>query len=179
MSIYRPYDPNLWDDRQAVIKIIKEMRSGKSYDHFKNKFFDPNKQREYDSISDDNKIMLRINPSLSSFKYNEDDTRQSTAIREIAPDTVQKKLSTVVQVNSGDTIVLGGLIAQSKGKDNSKVPFLGDIPVLGNAFKSTKDSLRTTELVFIITPRIVDISNPTPINQSLKDLGFSRSIYER
>lgn len=130
-------------------------------------------------VSDDNKIMLRINPSLSSFKYNEDDTRQSTAIREIAPDTVQKKLSTVVQVNSGDTIVLGGLIAQSKGKDNTKVPFLGDIPVLGNAFKSTKDSLRTTELVFIITPRIVDISNPTPINQSLKDLGFSRSIYER
>ena len=130
-------------------------------------------------VSDDNKIMLRINPSLSSFKYNEDDTRQSTAIREIAPDTVQKKLSTVVQVNSGDTIVLGGLIAQSKGKENTKVPFLGDIPVLGNAFKSTKDNLRTTELVFIITPRIVDISNPTPINQSLKDLGFSRSIYER
>ncbi len=130
-------------------------------------------------ISDDNKIMLRINPSLSSFKYTEDDTRQSTTIREIAPDTVQKKLSTVVQVNSGDTIVLGGLIAQAKGKENSKVPFLGDIPVLGNAFKSTKDNLKTTELVFIITPRIVDISNPTPINQSLKDLGFSRSIYER
>ncbi|QCD47090.1 pilus (MSHA type) biogenesis protein MshL [Campylobacter rectus] len=128
-------------------------------------------------VSDDNKIMLRINPSLSSFKYNEDDVRQSTKIREIAPDTIQKKLSTVVQVNSGDTIVLGGLIAQSKGKENTKVPFLGDIPVFGNAFKSTKDNIRTTELVFIITPRIVDVSNATPVNQSLKDLGFSRSIY--
>ena len=130
-------------------------------------------------VSDDNKIMLRINPSLSSFKYNEDDVRQSTSIREIAPDTIQKKLSTVVQVNSGDTIVLGGLIAQSKGKENSKVPLLGDIPVLGHAFKSTKDNIKTTELVFIITPRIVDVSNATPINQSLKDLGFSRSIYEQ
>jgi pilus (MSHA type) biogenesis protein mshL len=130
-------------------------------------------------VSDDNKIMLRINPSLSSFKYNEDDVRQSTSIREIAPDTIQKKLSTVVQVNSGDTIVLGGLIAQSKGKENSKVPLLGDIPVLGHAFKSTKDNIKTTELVFIITPRIVDASNVTPINQSLKDLGFSRSIYEQ
>ena len=130
-------------------------------------------------VSDDNKIMLRINPSLSSFKYNEDDVRQSTTIREIAPDTIQKKLSTVVQVNSGDTIVLGGLIAQSKGKENTKVPFLGDIPVLGHAFKSTKDNIRTTELVFIITPRIVDVSNAAPINQSLKDLGFSRSIYEQ
>lgn len=130
-------------------------------------------------VSDDNKIMLRINPSLSSFKYNEDDTRQTKAIREIAPDTIQKKLSTVVHVNSGDTIVLGGLIAQTKGKENTKVPFLGDIPVLGNAFKSTKDQLRTTELVFIITPRIIDISSPTPVKQTLKDLGFSRSTYEQ
>ena len=112
-------------------------------------------------------ILLNILPEVS------DD------IREIAPDTIQKKLSTVVQVNSGDTIVLGGLIAQSKGKENTKVPFLGDIPVLGHAFKSTKDNLRTTELVFIITPRIVDTSNTAPINQSLKDLGFSRSIYEQ
>lgn len=130
-------------------------------------------------ISDDNKIMLRINPSLSSFKYSEDDTRQTTAIREIAPDTIQKKLSTVVHVNSGDTIVLGGLIAQSKGKENTKVPFLGDIPVLGYAFKSTKDQVRTTELVFIITPRIVDISSPTPVKQTLKDLGFSQSTYDQ
>lgn len=130
-------------------------------------------------VSDDNKIMLRINPSLSSFKYNEDDTRQTTTIREIAPDTIQKKLSTVVHVNSGDTIVLGGLIAQTKGKENTKVPFLGDIPVVGNAFKSTKDQLRTTELVFIITPRIIDISSPTPVKQTLKDLGFSRSTYEQ
>ena len=75
-------------------------------------------------------------------------------------------------MNSGDTIVLGGLIAQSKGKENTKVSFLGDIPVFGNAFKSTKDNIRTTELVFIITPRIVDVSNATPVNQSLKDLSF-------
>ena len=129
-------------------------------------------------VSDDNKIMLRINPSLSSFKYSEDDSKQ-TGTREIAPDTIQKKLSTVVQVNSGDTIVLGGLIGQKKGKENTKVPLLGDIPVLGHAFKSTKDDIKTTELVFIITPRIVDMSNATPINQSLKDLGFSRSIYEQ
>ena len=39
-------------------------------------------------VSDDNKIMLRINPFLSSFKYNEDDVRQSTKIREIALDTI-------------------------------------------------------------------------------------------
>ena len=130
-------------------------------------------------VSDNNKIMLRINPSLSSFKYAEDDTRgQNTAIREIAPDTVQKKLSTVVQVNSGDTIVLGGLIGQTKNKQNTAVPLLADIPLIGNVFKSTRDGIRTTELIFVITPRVVDLEDQKPVKQSLKDLGFSKTIYE-
>ena len=130
-------------------------------------------------VSDNNKIMLRINPSLSSFKYAEDDTRgQNTTIREIAPDTVQKKLSTVVQVNSGDTIILGGLIGQTKDKQNTAVPLLADIPLIGSVFKSTRDGVRTTELIFVITPRVVDLEDPKPVQQSLKDLGFSKSIYE-
>ncbi|CAD7286734.1 Type 3 secretion system secretin [Campylobacter majalis] len=130
-------------------------------------------------ISDDNKIMLRVNPSLSNFKYRDDDsTTQNLAIREIAPDTLQKKLSTVVYVNSGDTIILGGLIGQTKAKDNTRVPLLADIPLIGAAFKSTKDVVRTTELVFVITPRVVDLQDIRPTKQSLKDLGFSKSIYE-
>ncbi|MBE2984206.1 pilus (MSHA type) biogenesis protein MshL [Campylobacter sp. RM9344] len=131
-------------------------------------------------VSDNNKIMLRVNPSLSTFKYSEDDTRtQNSTIREIAPDTIQKKLSTVVHVNSGDTIVLGGLIGQTKGKDNSEVPILSSIPLIGNAFKSTKDVSKTTELIFVITPRVVDLNDPAPISQSLKDLGFSKTLYEQ
>lgn len=126
-------------------------------------------------ISDDNKIMLRINPSISSFKYSEDDVKQNTP-REVAPDTTEKKLSTVVMVNSGDTIILGGLIENSKGFDHTKVPLLGDLPILGNAFRSTKNTTSTTELVFVITPRI--IGEQTTHTQTLKDLGFSKSIYE-
>ncbi len=129
------------------------------------------------SVSDDNKIMLRINPSLSNFKYSEDDQKQ-TAIREIAPDTLEKKLSTVVRVNSGDTIILGGLIGQTKGKNNTSVPLLSDIPLVGNAFKSTQDVIKTTELVFVITPHIIDSNKHKSIGKSLKDLGFSESLYE-
>ncbi|MCR4942074.1 MAG: pilus (MSHA type) biogenesis protein MshL [Campylobacter sp.] len=128
-------------------------------------------------VSDDNKIMLRINPSLSSFKYREDDAR-SAEVREIAPDTNQKKLSTVVQVNSGDTIILGGLIGQTKGKDNTRVPFLSAIPIIGNAFKSTADVTTTTELVFVITPRVIDLDQTNSSKKSLKDLGFSKTLYE-
>ena len=127
-------------------------------------------------ISDDNRIMLRINPSLSSFKY-ESDNRQQSVIREIAPDTLQKKISSVVWVDNGDTIILGGLIGQTKMKDNTSVPILSSIPVVGSLFKSTADKLTTTELIFVVTPRIID-NTSVPLSKSLKELGYSKSIYE-
>ncbi|MSN96749.1 pilus (MSHA type) biogenesis protein MshL [Campylobacter sp. FMV-PI01] len=127
-------------------------------------------------ISDDNKIMLRINPSISSFKYEKDDQHQLSG-RKIAPDTLERKLSTVITVNDGDTIILGGMIGQSNAKDNNNVPVLGSIPVIGNLFKSSKDLLETTELVFIITPRIMDMSKDYNMLDSLKELGFSKSLY--
>jgi len=124
-------------------------------------------------ISDENEIMLRINPSISSFKYNEDDSKQD---RFMAPDTTEKKLSTVAKVNSGDTIILGGLIENQNGVLNNSVPVLSEIPLLGNAFKSTKKTSQSTELVFVITPYIIgEKSNHV---QTLKDLGFSKSLYE-
>ena len=127
-------------------------------------------------ISDDGKIMLRINPSLNGFKYQEDNLRQTTP-RTIAPDTMQKKLSSVVHINSGDTVVLGGLISQESGDGTTKVPGLGNIPVLGYLFKSEKKILRNTELVFIITPRIVDIDEGNKLKDSLKSLGFSDGLF--
>ena len=127
-------------------------------------------------ISDDGKIMLRINPSLNSFKYQEDNRRQTTP-RTIAPDTMQKKLSSVVHINSGDTVVLGGLISQQSGDGTTKVPGLSSIPVLGYLFKSEKKVLINTELVFIITPRIVDIDEGNNLKDSLKSLGFSDGLF--
>ena len=127
-------------------------------------------------ISDDGKIMLRINPSLNGFKYQEDNLRQTTP-RTIAPDTMQKKLSSVVHINSGDTVVLGGLISQESGDETTKVPGLSSIPVLGYLFKSEKKILINTELVFIITPRIVDIDEGNNLKDSLKSLGFSDGLF--
>ena len=127
-------------------------------------------------ISDDNRIMLRINPSLSSLKYAEDNVRTNNR-REIAPDTLQKKLSSVVWVDDGDTVILGGLIGATKSKDNTRVPVLAEIPLIGNLFKSTADVLRTSELIFVVTPHIID-NTGAPLATSLKELGYSKSIYE-
>ncbi|AHJ12752.1 type II secretion system protein D [Sulfurospirillum multivorans DSM 12446] len=126
-------------------------------------------------ISEDNEIILRINPSVSNFKYSDDDSQQTNP-REIAPDTQEKKLSTVVKVKDGSTIILGGLIASTKGKEESSVPLLSSIPLLGEAFKHSADTIATNELVFVITPRIIGVKGSD--KATLKDLGYSQRIYE-
>lgn len=138
-------------------------------------------------ISDDNKIMLRINPSISSFKYPKDDKPYNTTIKDlldptnakgdsmrgIAPDTKQKKISTVVTVNDDDTVILGGLISQNKSKGENGVPLLRDLPLIGGLFESEKDFLTTTELVFVVTPHLIDGGNN--LATDLKELGYSKT----
>lgn len=119
-------------------------------------------------ISDDDKIMLRISPSLSNFKYPQDNRRQSEP-RVIAPDTIQKKLSTVVQMENNQTLVLGGLISRNESSDESSVDMLSKIPLLGALFRANSDTQNTTEIVFIITPLIIDNTNPP----TLQELGFT------
>ncbi len=133
-------------------------------------------------ISDDNKIMLRINPSISELLNPEDARVRSTGensktYREIAPDTKQKKISTVVQVRDGETIVLGGLITDSEMFSRNGVPILQDIPLLGHIFGSKKKVKNKSELVFIITPRIVDFTkDKQDIKKSLADLGYDMAL---
>ncbi len=119
-------------------------------------------------ISDDGKVMLRISPSLSNFKYPQDNRRQNEP-RVIAPDTIQKKLSTVVQMENNQTLVLGGLISRNESVEESSVNVLSKIPLLGALFRGSVQNQDATEIVFIITPLIID-NNNVP---SLEDLGFS------
>jgi general secretion pathway protein D len=60
-----------------------------------------------------------------------------------------------VAVNDGDSIVLGGLIQDRADNRRDQVPLLGEVPVLGNLFKSRLDQIVRTELLVAITPRIV------------------------
>jgi len=72
-----------------------------------------------------------------------------------SPTIQQRKISTRVVVNDGESLALGGLIQEKKSKANKKVPVLGDVPILGNAFKSKTDTISRTELVIFIRPRVV------------------------
>lgn len=73
-----------------------------------------------------------------------------------ASEIKTNELNTHVLVDNGETIVLGGIYEQRQQVQNNKVPLLGDLPVVGNAFKSKKQIFNKSELLIFITPRIVD-----------------------
>jgi type IV pilus assembly protein PilQ len=71
------------------------------------------------------------------------------------PSINTREIATQVLVNDGQTVVLGGILSTTQREDDTKVPYLGDIPVLGHLFKSTTHKDDKDELMIFITPKIV------------------------
>jgi pilus assembly protein CpaC len=66
-----------------------------------------------------------------------------------------REVRTNVELKDGESLVLAGLLQEEQIKTMSKIPLLGDIPILGALFRSTQNDLKEKELVFFITPKIV------------------------
>lgn len=105
-------------------------------------------------IKDDGSVLMHIHPAVikveeqtKSVVYGDE---QMLAMP-MAKSTI-RETDTVVQANSGDVIVIGGLIEERKVDETSKVPLLGDIPYIGNLFKSTDKVTEKVELVILIRP---------------------------
>jgi len=71
------------------------------------------------------------------------------------PSINTREIATQVLVNDGQTVVLGGILETTQREDDTKVPYLGDIPVLGHLFKNTNHQDNKDELMIFITPKIV------------------------
>jgi type IV pilus assembly protein PilQ len=71
------------------------------------------------------------------------------------PSIDTKNVTTLIAVNNGDTAVIGGIYEETITNSVTKVPFLGDIPILGYAFKQTGKDIEKTELLIFLTPRII------------------------
>ena len=72
-----------------------------------------------------------------------------------SPTFGRRKVHTSVMANDGENITLGGLIQDRTTHVESQVPFFGDLPLIGNAFKDKQDTVEKTELVIILTPHVV------------------------
>ena len=86
------------------------------------------------------------------------------------PTIQQRKITSTVDVASGQTVVLGGLIQDSEQRSNGKVPILGDVPILGPLLGSnTNNSDDRTELIVFITPRVIrDSQDARDISEELR-----------
>jgi type IV pilus assembly protein PilQ len=71
------------------------------------------------------------------------------------PSITTRDITTQVLVNDGQTVVLGGILATTHRTDETKVPWLGDVPVLGNLFKQSTKTNNKDELLIFVTPKIV------------------------
>ncbi|MDG1750749.1 MAG: secretin N-terminal domain-containing protein [Thalassotalea sp.] len=72
------------------------------------------------------------------------------------PNVFERNLSTEIVAESGQTIILGGLIDEQTKIVENKVPGLGDIPILGNLFRKETESVSRTELVLMVTPKVIN-----------------------
>jgi len=103
------------------------------------------------AISDDGFVRMEINPQISQL------TNRTTQINrdQTAPIIARRRVDTVVTVKDGQSVVIGGLIQTTQEERRSKVPILGDIPFLGLPFRTKLQEARKTELLVIVTPRVI------------------------
>ena len=114
------------------------------------------------SVNRDDSIYTKVKAEVSAIDWNDNHKIFiSTSGMSIPPVTMRKAESTIV-LTSGQTMAIGGLIASDMSKDVQKIPFLGDLPVIGNLFKSTSFNKNETELLIFITPTIVDPNEYIP-----------------
>lgn len=81
------------------------------------------------------------------------------------PALLTRKTKTEFNVNNGETVVLSGFIQRNNATTYDKVPFLGDIPIIGALFRSKRFQNDETELVIFVTPTIVDARSPALVDR--------------
>jgi len=101
-------------------------------------------------IHQDNFITMKIKPEVSSVTRNITTGKNNTI-----PVVETSEAETTVSVKNGITIVIGGLIKDEKIDSIKKIPLLGDLPLVGFAFRNEGKLIRKTELVIFLTPKII------------------------
>lgn len=123
-------------------------------------------------------VTPRVNASgliIMEIKQEVTDVAETSSSGIDAPTFQQRSIESTISVNTGNTIVLGGLIRDNRSNSESGIPGLYKAPIIGPLFGQTSDNLRRTELVVLLTPRVIsneqdawEVTNE--FKQKLKDL---------
>ena len=111
------------------------------------------------TVQSDNTIRLKVAPEVSSLDF----ANALTISGFLIPALSSRKASTEVELRDGQSFAIAGLIDKRLTDVANKLPLLGDIPILGNFFKSRATNKNSTELLVMVTPRIVRPLDPTNV----------------
>ena len=117
---------------------------------------------------------VKVKTEVSSIGKKKDD--------DSAPELDTKNVETVVELGSGQSMVLAGLLQKTQKQTSIETPFLADIPLIGSFFKDASPELDERELVIVVTPYIVKPSSKklkTPVDMIPKMLSPLKSITKR
>jgi general secretion pathway protein D len=118
-------------------------------------------------------IILKVTPTVFSdgridMKISQEVSNNTTP--QGSPSITSRNIETSLILNDGGSVLLAGLITKKYNKSSSRVPLLGDIPILGHLFKSDEDSADTVELMVLIVPYLIkDAAQAEAVTQSFKD----------
>jgi MSHA type pilus biogenesis protein MshL len=136
-------------------------------------------------VGDDGSITLAVNPSVSSVvrvaTKEVDDANNNPLASADLPVVNRRDLDTVVRIQSGETLVLAGIIQTSDSATNTGVPWLDRIPFLGALFKKKEISKARTELAIFITPTLMEdggeiAASRLEAEKRLKDAGADAAL---
>ena len=117
------------------------------------------------TVLGDGRINLKVNPEVSELSpQGVTITSANSGSTQILPAFTVRRATTTVQLMDGQSFAIGGLIKNNVVTNITAFPFLGDLPVLGSLFRSSSFRNDRSELVFVITPRLV---RPLPPNYAL------------
>ena len=124
-------------------------------------------------VLSEDRINIKVSSKVSSIADKNDDG---------SPNTVKREVNTVVELGSGQSFAIAGLLQVNKDTTSVETPFLADIPLIGSLFRSSKVTSTERELVIIVTPYIVKPSSKklkTPADMIPKMLSPLKSITKR
>jgi pilus assembly protein CpaC len=116
------------------------------------------------TVLENGRINLRVAPEVSELSQTGSPFTTVDGTTSILPSFTTRRAQTTVQLNDGQSFAIAGLIKSNVTETMKRFPGLGDIPVLGALFRSSEFQTEQTELMFVITPRLV---KPLPPDYAL------------
>lgn len=106
------------------------------------------------TVLENGRINLRVTPEVSELSQSGTSVT-SGGSTSVLPTITTRRATTTIQLNDGQSFAIGGLIKNNVTENINRLPILGDIPILGVLFRSTEFQNDRSELMFVVTPRLV------------------------